>query len=162
MLRHPTRKAYVRAELMLVLGNATKRTARSGFLIPMTSEDRFSARLDVERESQIHFFEPLGKFLFPSPPCHIDVCSVHMYIMDDLDALNGYDCTNDSFIRSHGSSEWKRACRIRLWNRKSKADPLNLSHPPLTFLTLFPKSQRIFKKCAFVFACAPFLTSFVS
>lgn len=65
MLRHPTRKAYVRAELMLVLGNATKRTARSGFAIPMTSEDRFSARLDVERESQIHFFfEPLGKFLF--------------------------------------------------------------------------------------------------
>lgn len=50
---------------MLVLGNATKRTARSGFAIPMTSEDRFSARLDVERESQIHFFfEPLGKFLF--------------------------------------------------------------------------------------------------
>ena len=64
MLRHPTRKAYVRAELMLVLGNATKRTARSGFAIPMTSEDRFSARLDVERESQIHFFWATRKIPF--------------------------------------------------------------------------------------------------
>ena len=64
MLRHPTRKAYVRAELMLVLGNATKRTARSGFAIPMTSEDRFLRDWMLSENLKFIFFEPLGKFLF--------------------------------------------------------------------------------------------------
>lgn len=40
---------------MLLLGTGIKRTVRPGFAIPMTGEDRFAARLDVERESQIHF-----------------------------------------------------------------------------------------------------------